>query len=459
MELLGSEQTQYTTGSPHAGAFDTAGSFDMSSTTNNTSSAAAHGVAAQRIASSAQQRSGACGGSPSGALGNITNIATPLGGINTVTGEVLGGFFVARKWELRAVARRVSPERHRVHICMHNIRADRGEVEVKAGRGETGRGAYFAGLMTCGSVWVCPVCAAKIQAQRSVEVRAVIDAWVARGGAVSMLTLTAPHTRDDVLEDLLERFTSAQRLLTKGSSWARFKDRHGVRGYVKALEVTYGQENGWHVHSHWLLFSDSALGGYARSVVLQQWRSACKRASIRGRLSAKHAVTLQDGAAVKTYVTKMGAEYTWSSEDELVRSHSKRGRGLRFTPFDLLALQLGEGSEALRLDGVARWIEYCEAFHGRMQMSWSRVGGTTFRKWLLGEAALERTDEELAASVNEADALLGAITLQQWRVIRRQNLQGDVLAVADLHGVEGLENFLAALPVDDVSGGGWHIFA
>ena len=46
-----------------------------------------------------------------------------------------------------------------------------------------GRRAGFGGLVTCGSVWACPVCAAKVATKRAEDLAAVLDAvhaWAGR---------------------------------------------------------------------------------------------------------------------------------------------------------------------------------------------------------------------------------------------------------------------------------------
>ena len=61
------------------------------------------------------------------------------------------------------------------------------------------------GLQTCGSVWVCPVCGAKVVERRRGEIQQAMAMHRACGGEVHLLTLTVPHTRFDALEGLLER--------------------------------------------------------------------------------------------------------------------------------------------------------------------------------------------------------------------------------------------------------------
>ncbi len=169
------------------------------------------------------------------------------------------------KWQMQAVARvslgvfdpNIEYEQgHRIRVCCRHVRYDtetRKSDQVRVMEsGKSGK-PYYAGVMACGSVWVCPVCAPKIQAVRAQEVRAAIDAWIAQGGSVVLLTQTVPHSRQDILETLLERFTLALRKFKGCKGYTNVQERYGISGSIRGLETTYGA-NGWHPHAHTILF-------------------------------------------------------------------------------------------------------------------------------------------------------------------------------------------------------------
>ena len=314
---------------------------------------------------------------------------------------------------------------------MRHVRSDKCEVEVRTNED---RRAYFANLMTCGSVWACPVCAAKIQQVRAEELRRAIDTWTEQGGQVYMATYTVPHTRSDSLETLLSQFNEAQRKLCMGKPWKRLTAAHGISGQVKGLEVTWGQASGWHPHAHVIYFLEQEASPDLAADLFQRWQSATARAGF-GELS-RRAFTLQDAAKVRTYLTKMGQEYLWNAEHELVKSMSKRGRGSRYTPFDMLRTYLEQPDDGQML---ALFAEYAYTFHGRNQLTWSRG----LKKRLLNTEGC--TDQQVADSIGEHDPVLARITLEQWRVIKRWNMQGTVLQVATDHGRDGLEYLLHSL--------------
>jgi hypothetical protein len=333
---------------------------------------------------------------------------------------------------MQAVARLALGSSHRLTVCMRHLRADRKLVQVR--RSEKSTRAYYSGLMACGSVWCCPVCAPKIQAVRALEVRAAIDEWTSQGRGVVLLTQTVPHSQRDRLDTLLEQFTGALSKFKQGGSYKRACKRLGISGSIRALEVTDGA-NGWHPHAHTILFLEGLSVSHKaiHGELFKLWESAAARVGFEGQLSPD-AFDVQDASKVKNYVTKMGTEYAWNAEHELVKAHSKSGSSHSMTPFDMLRRYL-EAPDDGRL--LARFAEYAFTFHGRRQLVWSNG----LKKRLLGTDGL--TDEQIAESIGEHDPVLAEIAYPDWKLIRRHNLQGQVLRVVADFGRDGLDHFLA----------------
>jgi hypothetical protein len=61
------------------------------------------------------------------------------------------------------------------------------------------RTAGYSGLASCGSVWACPQCAAKIATRRADDLSKVMRAVDKAGGSAFLLTLTMRHSRGDRL--------------------------------------------------------------------------------------------------------------------------------------------------------------------------------------------------------------------------------------------------------------------
>lgn len=354
--------------------------------------------------------------------------ATPslTGSLDESTGEIVPAWDPTLKWQLQAVARAALGSDHRIGHCHRHLQAHRHEVEIRERL--TGGGLFLGNLQTCGSVWVCPVCAAKIQTVRSTEVRAAIDAWTDAGGGVLIMSQTFRHSRADNLGDILDRFKSGLRRLRSGRPYRVVMESLGAAGSVTGYEVTWGEANGWHPHAHVLLFVGPGVGADdARAVLWPLWERVADRSGLEVDAAA---FDVRDGAAVRSYVTKMGSEYLWNAEHEIVKSHTKRGRS-GMTPFDLLRAHLDDA-------GTGRWLalfaEFGFTFHGRNQLTWTRG----LKRQLLGDDG--QSDEQVAASIGEKYHVLARITAEDWIALRKAGHHGGtVLRVFELEGWNGLQ--------------------
>ena len=364
------------------------------------------------------------------------------------TGELVPPFDPAAKWELQARARKLLPDHKRLWKC-HYVRFSK-ELPVEIRTAKASGKTFYGGLMVCGLVWLCPVCAAKVQKVRADELHDGLTRWTAGGGAVELVTYTVPHGRSDRLQDLDGGLRRAYRQLTSLRAYKALCEELGVVGSVVSPEVTWGPVTGWHPHLHVLRFrlgepaaahsgprpASTAGGSSSTRRLFELWRDAVDRTGL-GVASAK-AFRVQDATRAARYLTKMGTEaYTWRTSDELARSHSKRGREGRMTPFDFLR------SSVAGTDGPWRqlWREYAETFRGRRQLRYSPG-----LRDLLGSHD-RRTDEQVAASVREPYALLQQLSDDDWQTVRAAGARarGELLQVAELHGTEGVRLYIAAL--------------
>ena len=142
------------------------------------------------------------------------------------------------------------------------MRIRTGRTDVQVWKSKAHHTASYGGLQTCGSVWTCPVCAAKIAERRRVELLDAMEMHKAQGGAVSLLTLTTPHQRGDNLAVLLAQQGKALVGFLKDRAVVAVFAEMGWIGQVRALEVTHGRRsdrnNGWHPHFHILQFHQVA---------------------------------------------------------------------------------------------------------------------------------------------------------------------------------------------------------
>lgn len=365
------------------------------------------------------------------------------GNLDPETGELVPGFDPVAKWELQARGRTLLPGQKRLGLC-HRARFST-ELGVEVRRAKASGKTFYGGLQTCGLVWLCPVCAPKVQTVRAAEVEAALGFWVLAGGTVELVTFTVPHHRSQRLEELDGGVRQAYRSMTGNRGYRELMTDLDVIGTIVSPEVTWGAETGWHPHLHVLRFRrDVGAGGRedARTSVspdtelFELWRASVVRAgleapSIRG-------FRVQNAEKAARYVAKMGNEtYNWGTHDELVRSHSKKGREGRMTPFDFLRASVA-GAEG---PWGPLWRDYATVYRGRRQLRWSPG-----LKASLGVSE-GRTDDEIAASIGEAYWVLAELSDDDWGLVRASGprARGELLQVAELHGREGMELYLGEL--------------
>ena len=103
--------------------------------------------------------------------------------------ELRGNGPAGRALRPQAVARDILPKT-RTALCLRaRIKGSEGVGVWKCEKHGT---AHYSGLQTCGSVWSCPICAAKITERRRLEVQDAINQHRQAGDEVQLLTLTTP---------------------------------------------------------------------------------------------------------------------------------------------------------------------------------------------------------------------------------------------------------------------------
>lgn len=288
--------------------------------------------------------------------------------------------------------------------------------------------ASIAGLVSCGSVWACPVCSAKISASRAQELTKLVQWNADRGGSLALLTLTMRHHRGQTLPVLRKALTGAWRHISKGRAWTEIKKELDLDGYVRAIEVTDG-DNGWHLHIHALLvFSrpvTDAEVAELEAVVWTLWSIGLARFGMTA--IREHGIDVRRGEeALETfggYISKIAFE--------TVGARWKKGRKGGRTPFEILAEGLATGNA----DDLERWQEWEQGSKGLRQLTWSRG--------LKGRVGLDDvTDEELAEK-QEQGVSFAHIPGPTLRSAHREGLE-HVLDVIETDGRPGVFAWLDA---------------
>jgi hypothetical protein len=340
---------------------------------------------------------------------------------------------IKERWRLLREAARLLPEERVAECCTRTIRRNGAGVEIwcSSDSGHT----FFGNLKCCASIWVCPVCAGKITEKRRVELQKALEEARILGLQVYMLTLTVPHHLGNDTRTVCDQLLHALKTMQNRCGWRKWTKRIGVKGSVRALEVTYGR-NGPHPHIHMLLFCDTTQELLA-SDLLPHWKSACLSVGLEA--PNEHGIDIQDGHYAAGYISK------WGLDCELTKSHVKRGNGDGLTPFDLLRVSAGLlACDWMDCDAAGRTFQdFAEAFFGRHQLCWSRG----LRQMLgLGQ---EKTDEELAQEKTEDASVIAIIDDFDWRRVRRYDMRAAVLIAAEEGGAAEVERLLRDLETFD----------
>lgn len=300
--------------------------------------------------------------------------------------------------------------------------------------------AHYSGTERCASIWACPVCSAVIRAERAADIQQAAETWQERGGAIVFVTLTLRHRSSDALAHTLDGVLKSWQKTISGAPWLRWRDRLGIAGYIRAVEVTWGEEAGWHPHAHVLLFLDRTpstdmLESF-ESFLYARWsqrvtEAGCgmptrlrgvdvRLAGSDGQVLAQYLAKTQEAARATSTRSKLGAE--------MARSDLKSTRKAdRFMPFELLDAPAND-QRAYQL-----WTEFYEATKGRRAITWSRG----LRE--LVNLDEEKTDQQVVDEA-ERSPLVMTIPGQTWDELIRSDPER---MAAILEAVE-IENLSAA---------------
>lgn len=206
------------------------------------------------------------------------------------------------RWQLQQEAQKLLPD-ERVAFCMRRTQSTTVDVLYSPKH----QSAHYSGLMVCGSVWVCPICAAKISEQRRVELEQAIVACISKGGSVYLATYTIAHKRYDNLSNLLQSFLAARKRARQGRTAQELRKAFGVLGTISVREVTWSELNGWHPHSHELVFFATEVDAQAYETATREQLHAVLNNNARGELL--EVARKGDWQKVKVFLRNICAKY------------------------------------------------------------------------------------------------------------------------------------------------------
>ena len=314
-------------------------------------------------------------------------------------------------WTLRRTAKDLLPT-EAVAKCGRSI-SSKGASNSVAVRVNQGSGrAFYSGVVTCRSVWHCPVCARKISSSRRASIAQVTRDHIAAGGSVYVATFTVPHDRYSDLKSLRKAVSDCFSSTISGKLWQQAKVGAGLVDFIRCLEVTNGPQ-GWNPHLHCIFYfkGDDPQGSelFGKWLFKRYARGVEKRGL--GRCSPKvwSFQRAREPAAVAGYITK------WGSVTEAGKPGATSSGARSRTPWQILRdVYDGNGARDRAL-----FREYAAAFKGARHLT----GGAVLRR-LYGEP-----DGEDATETEDRTVLL--MDIDGWRYLLHARLECAVLEAAE----------------------------
>lgn len=289
-----------------------------------------------------------------------------------------------------------------------------------------GKNCSYSGLQTCGSVWACPVCAARIAVERAGRIQKAIQ-WAKENKLIPVLvSFTTYHHFESSLRWLLNAQRRAWQYFSNGRPWRRIMKKFGMKRWIMCRETTFG-ENGWHPHMHGLFFASAALvmaaedaGESLEDFLKKRWMKACEREGLYA--SYERGCDVRADSDVKaSYLAKMGVSQVSGHMVYEMTGNQNKGRSHWQLLRSSMRFNGGDGEEDL--DGQ-RYTEFVRESHGRNWITWS--------DGFADEIGLnDVTDEVLAEDSGAVEKeTLYAVSDVEWIPVRWLRRQSELLELA-----------------------------
>lgn len=332
---------------------------------------------------------------------------------------------------------------HRTRSCHAQRAFQAEEIEIRLSPNVERSKASLAGVQTCGSVWSCPVCSKRIAIERGKEIKKALEWADSNKETPIMLTFTARHTRQMSLSDFKNRFKAAQRSLIQSRAYRKLRVELSISNTIKAVEVTHGM-NGWHYHTHVLMFVPNALIATHAGLDMHAWEEKMSdlwlyqlsRQGLDG--IPEHALDVQyHGNVREEYLSKLGLEVDKNSTNahaELSSGANKRGKGR--TIWSLLR-KASEGDE----HSVSLYVEFVQSMLGENWITWSHGF-----KELVGA---DDISDEIIAENGDTEPQIEFMTIsdEDYAPVRKLRCYDELLEVAaKTRDKDKVRSFLDILP-------------
>ena len=340
--------------------------------------------------------------------------------------------FVLQRYLLSEIAGEILPG-SRCAQCRKALIPGKGGVAVIYSKAH--QRASYGNLMTCGSIWLCAVCAAKISELRRVE---LVQATSNHTGGLALVTFTVRHKKTDKLSDTLKLLDFSFEKSFEGRWWQEFKARWGYIGKVTGLEITYGL-HGWHPHKHCLFFFESQVSKETAVKIQKELTDRYLYLVEKAGGSALRGLGVDVRRAEKNidivseYIAKfdrMPESPYWGVESELTKGYVKKTKAGGMTFWELLKCAAMGEKEAISLVR-----EYATALRGKSSLRYSRGLKERLK-------VAPATDKELSDQPEKDGVQIAILVKDIWRQVCAKRLRGQLLEAAGTGLIGDILKFL-----------------
>lgn len=184
--------------------------------------------------------------------------------------------------------------KHAINFCYKAVSPHLKKMTIAKKNGVT----MSSGLSKCRSPFACPVCSSRYAKRRREQIDLAVKEALSKEQSVNFLTFTFPHSKMDALSNSMEDFALALRKFRSHRVYRRIKTKYKISGVIRALEVLYSEKNGWHLHSHELLFSSIILSDSDISELKKLWAESLLRSGLL-KNKRKYASVIKHGLDVR----------------------------------------------------------------------------------------------------------------------------------------------------------------
>lgn len=315
-------------------------------------------------------------------------------------------------------------------ICGCKTKGFEGDtLPINVVKGQKGA-VYFQGLLKCGSMWRCPVCSYKLTQHKQNQVYFYSSEWQRKNPSnkISFVTLTIKHHKNMTLKMSLENLVDEFRKYQRTKVFERLNKKNDTLGFIKSIEITWNEKNGWHPHLHLLFFHQSEnIESYHKELV-SNW---IKRVKIKGTKSAQKCKEVFSVKGITDYVTK------WDISREMTNTLQKKSKTGSLSPFEILKMLTDKNYTTLSKEKLeSLYSSYCRVTTGKHKIHISKK----IKEALLTEekkVEFEKSDIEILED-DKVEKLLLQIDQELWQEIVEKEMQAEILNAMEIENFDQL---------------------